>query len=108
MKTLAILFISVGLLAGCTSTPAEDFVQGSIRISPPIRTDPIRFAPLNDGGTQPGRFTDAKGRTFDFYIDHRLLTETPGAIYLIAYPGATNSVRVLDQKDFTKKIGALK
>jgi hypothetical protein len=39
---------------------------------------------LEDGGTQPGRFTDARGRTFDFYIDHRIGTTTPGAIYLNA------------------------
>jgi len=59
---------------------------------------------LEDGGTQPGRFTDARGRTFDFYIDHRIGTTTPGAIYLNAYPQKPKSVRVIDQTEFKQKL----
>ena len=117
MKTLVILFLSVGLLAGCASTRSKDFVQGSIRITPPIQTyyGNIRITSpmqpysypliIRDGGTFHGTIKDAKGRTFPYYIDHRMGTKTPGAIYLMAYPGDLKSVRILDEAEFRQKLG---
>ena len=104
-RTLVLL----GLVAGCAHTETKDFVQGSIRIiriTPPIHKDTTaQYVTLNDGGTQPGMFTDAKGRTFEFYIDHRIGTKTPGAIYVNAYPGEPGSVRIRDEAEFRKKLG---
>lgn len=62
---------------------------------------------INDGGTKWIKITDAEGKKFDVYIDHRIDTTTPGSIYLIDYPGKSNSVRVVDQRDFEQKIGPL-
>jgi hypothetical protein len=60
---------------------------------------------FNDGGTKCIKITDAEGQRFDVYIDHRIGTKTPGAIYLFDYPGKPGSVRVVDQQSFKKKIG---
>ncbi len=104
MKTILALTV-VTLFVGCAQTPTRDFVQGSIRITPPIKMDPVQYTIINDGGTAPGSFTDAKGRVFDFYVDHRIGTKTPGAIYLKAYPGERKSVRVKDEAEFKQKLG---
>ncbi len=97
------------LLAACAHTDNKDFVEGSIRmirITPPIQKDTtVQYVVFNDGGTQPGQFTDAKGRTFQYYIDHRIGTKTPGAIYLNAYPGDAGSVRIRNEAEFRKKLG---
>ena len=102
MKTILAL-IALALLVGCAHTPTSDFVQGSIRITPPIKKDQIQSAVIEDGGTAPGRLIDAKGRVFDYYIDHRIGTKTPGAIYLLAYPGE-GSVRVENETEFKQKL----
>lgn len=101
---LILSLIAVTLLASCANTPTKDFVQGSVRITPPIHMDPIPFTILEDGGTAPGRFTDAKGRIFDFYIDRRIGTKTRDAIYLNAYPGRPKSVRVKNEAEFKQKL----
>ncbi len=67
--------------------------------------DTVQYATLEDGGTQPGGFTDAAGRAFGFYIDHRIGTKTPGAIYLNAYPGERGSVRIRNEAEFKQKLG---
>ena len=104
--------MSVGIAAfciGCVHThPA--FVQGSIRIVPPVRQEEgenhtRRVDLFNDGGTKMFRITDAEGKKFDIYFDHRISTTTPGAVYLVDYPGRPTSVRVLDLQDFRRKIG---
>lgn len=99
----------VALLAGCARTDNKDFVQGSIRmirITPPIQKDTtVQYTILNDGGTQPGQFTDAKVRTFEYYIDNRLGTKTPGAICLNGYPGDPGSVRIRNEAEFRNKLG---
>ena len=108
------LFIATLLLCmSCVHTRAP-FVQDGIRIVPPVSeegSDPVSHTQtlslFNDGGTRWIKITDAKGKKFDVYIDHRIDSPTPGAIYLNAYPGKPDSVLVLDQKDFRKKIGAL-
>ena len=80
MKFRAILVIAA-LVSGCVHTPTSDFVQGSIRITPPIHEETnVDFAIIEDGGTVRGRFIDAKGRVFDYYIDHRIHTKTCGVI----------------------------
>jgi hypothetical protein len=100
MKTFSLLLVSVYLLAGCVSASNHDFVQGWIRITPPVQEDMTPRAPAADGGTMSGSFIDAKGRKFDYYIDHRLNTKTPGAIYLRDYPGRWRSVRVRNEAEF--------
>ena len=104
MKALALLLISVSLLAGCASVPNTDFVQGRVRITPPVHTEIAQFL-MADGGTWGGTITDAKGRKFPVFVDHRLETKTPGAIYLMAYPGRWRSVRVSDEAQFRQKLG---
>jgi hypothetical protein len=105
MKTFTLLLVSVCLVAGCVSASNHDFVQGWIRITPPVQFDMTPTAPAADGGTLSGSFVDAKGRKFDYYIDHRLDTKTPGAIYLRDYPGRWRSVRVKNEVEFRKILG---
>jgi hypothetical protein len=105
---------AIALLASCAHAPTNDFVQGSIRITPPIKMDRIfpgigidRIPPgiVEDGGTSRGSFTDAKGRVFDLYIDRRFRTKTPDAIYLNAFPGERKSIRVKNEAEFKQKLG---
>jgi hypothetical protein len=60
---------------------------------------------MADGGTMGGTNKDAKGKTIPFFIDQRLQTKTPGAIYLMAYPGRWGSVRVRNETEFRQKLG---
>jgi hypothetical protein len=105
MKRTVTLIVAV-FLSGCAHTPTSDFVQGRIRITPPIREETnVDYAIIEDGGTVPGRFFDAKGRVCDYYIDHRLHTTTRGAIYLNAYPSEPKSVRIKNEAEFKRKLG---
>lgn len=69
---------------------------------------------FNDGGTRWIKITDAEGKKFDVYLDRRLSPDGSGGfpstngIYLMAYPGHSNSVRVVNEQDFKKKIGDFK
>ena len=88
------------------------FVQNDIRIVPPViqegydkETKVSTLSMFNDGGTRWFKITDAEGNKFDVYVDHRIGSATTGAIYLVAYPDKPETVLVLDQKDFRKKIG---
>jgi len=69
---------------------------------------------FNDGGTKWIKITDAEGKKFDVYIDGRHFPDGTGGysstsgIYLMAYPGRSNSVRVVNEQDFKKKIGDFK
>lgn len=92
--------------------PAGPFVQNDIKIVPPVTRegyDPVaqtyKLNLINDGGTRWIKITDAEGKPFDIYIDHRIGSTTPGAIYLNASPGKTNSVRVLNEPEFRRKMG---
>ena len=110
MRALLVIgFIS--LCVGCAHTHGP-FVQAGIRIVPPVEQQhdqgDIVIHAFNDGGTKCITITDAAGQKFDVYIDHRLDTKTPGAIYLIDYPGKSDSVRIVDEQDFKKKIGDFK
>jgi hypothetical protein len=71
MKTFTLFLVSVCLVAGCVSASNHDFVQGWIRITPPVQVDMTPTLPAADGGTLRGSFVDAKGRKFDYYIDHQ-------------------------------------
>jgi hypothetical protein len=53
------------------------------------------------------RIKDAAGKCFDIYVDHRLDSRTPGAFYLRHYPGKPGSLRVINQRDFQRKIGVI-
>ena len=100
------LLVLIMVLAGCASQPQDspDFVQGKIRIVPPV-TRLLGAPAIGDGGTMvvPIRDTDGKERTL--FIDHRMESPTPGAIYLNAYPGEHGSVRVHDTAEFKRKVG---
>jgi hypothetical protein len=100
MKT-ATLIILAALSAGCSKTSTSDFVQDGIRIVLPIRNVSQRAA-FQDGGTIEFSLTDGAGKTVLFYVDHRLETKTPDAIYLVAYPDKAHSVRVTNEVEFRK------
>lgn len=116
MKTPPVI-LALTFCLGCAHTPTP-FVQNDIRIVPPvIRDDKDMLISYNDGGTLQFKITDAEGKKFDVYIDHRLVSDGAGGfaqgkgsgdIYLLAYPGNTNSVRVVNQREFKKKIGDFK
>ena len=97
------LLVFTLVFAGCASPP-QDFVQGRIRIVPPV-TRLLGSPAIGDGGTLQVVIRDAKGREFVFFIDHRIESPTPGAIYLNAYPTQRNSIRVRDVLDFKTKVG---
>jgi len=105
MTRLQVLTVSL-VIAGCTSAPLDghDFVQGRIRIVPPV-TRLLGSPAIEDGGTLQVPIRDAKGREFLLYIDHRIESPTPGAIYLNAYPTERHSIRVRDVQDFKRKVG---
>ena len=60
---------------------------------------------ISDGGTLQVHIIDAVGKEFIIFIDYRMESPTPGAIYLDAYPGERNSIRVLDEQGFKQKVG---
>ncbi|MCO5052298.1 MAG: hypothetical protein M9920_08345 [Verrucomicrobiae bacterium] len=106
MKSLFVLMLML-LLTGCLHLPSKnDFVQGWTRITPPIQMG-TAGGYLFDGGTRCGRFTDAKGRVIDFYIDDRIDTKTPGDIYLYHYPDQYfwSHVRIKNKAEFIRKLG---
>jgi hypothetical protein len=108
--------LAIGVLAlcvGCANTHGP-FVQDGIRIVSPVTQDghdqdtrAFTVSIFNDGGTRRIKITDAEGKKFDVYIDHRIDTKTPGAVYLIDYPGKPNSVRIVNQWEFKQKVGEL-
>ena len=104
MKTFIFTLLMLPLLAYGGDTNNQAFIQGSIKIVPPIRHAQIQ-AGLDDGGTIRATITDAHGKTFVIYIDHRAWTTNRGDVYLNAYPSESNSVHVTNQKEFRLKIG---
>ena len=105
MKRLELLAFGL-LLGGCTSAPPDrqEFVQGRIRIAPPVTRLPGPPA-CSDGGTMVVPIRDATGQELTLFIDHRMESPTPGAVYLNAYPGEPGSVRVNDTAEFKRKVG---
>jgi len=101
----------IAICVGCAHADGP-FVQGGIRIVPPVtregHDDIESLGIFNDGGTHLFKITDAEGNHFDIYIDHRIDSPTRGAIYLRAYPDKPQSVRVLNQREFERKIGVFK
>ena len=102
------------LLSGCLEPsgsrrteappPPGAFVQGRTVIVPPLKN--IEIGPgLDDGGTRVCHLTDARGTTIDFYIDHRVFSQTIGDIYLYAYPSDRKSMHVVNQSEFRTKMG---
>lgn len=99
------LVLAVALLTGCTQTHPNEFVQGNIRIVLPVEKVPDRVAGvLEDGGTIVHWIRDARGKEVEIYIDYRLGTKTPGAIYVGAYPGERDSVRITNQVEFRQRV----
>ena len=97
----ALLILLAAILAGCARTDSSAFIQGSIRIVPPVQQVGLGVN-MEDGGTTQYAIKDAAGKSFDVFIDYRLGTKTPGAIYLVAYPGEAHSVRVTNEIEFRK------
>ena len=87
-----------------SSASAGAFVQGDAVITPPLRHAEVQPG-LDDGGTIRATLTDARGKRFVIYIDHRVSTVTRGEVYLYAYPSEKGSVHVLNQREFRDKIG---
>jgi hypothetical protein len=103
MKVMQILIVAA-ICAGCAKA-SPDFVQGTIRIATPVVRQSGKGGGIHDGGTLWIPILDARGRAFDIYIDYRIGTQSPGAIYVNNYPGLSNSVRILDVSDFKRKVG---
>ena len=97
----ALLILLAAILAGCARTDSSAFIQGSIRIVSPVQQVGLG-AVMEDGGTTQYAIKDAAGKSFDVFTDYRLGTKTPGAIYLVAYPGKAQSVRVTNEVEFRK------
>jgi hypothetical protein len=104
MKIFIFTLLMLPLLAYGGETNNQAFIQGSLKIVAPIRHAQIGPG-LDDGGTIRATITDAHGKTFVIYIDHRLDTKTRGDVYLDAYPSEAKSVHVTNQKEFRQKIG---
>ncbi len=100
--------VFMALIAGCAPINRA-FVQDGIRIVPPVEREHVGglivINAFNDGGTKQVKITDVEGKTFDIYIDYRIGSKSPGAIYLNGYPGDSNTVRVVDQEAFKRKVG---
>jgi hypothetical protein len=101
---------NTGNASSSTATTSSDFVQEGILITPPVtrerdsHSQPVVWI-YHDGGTRRVPIRDAQRRSFDVFIDHKIGTTTPGAIYLNAYPAETNSVRVVHPNEFKQKVG---
>jgi len=116
MKKLIICLVCLAC-ASCVSGP-KAFIQGDIRIVPPIiqegynkDTGVYTITYFNDGGTKWIKLMDAKGKKFDIFIDHRISVTSsgefqtePGTIYLNAYPARSNAVLVVDQEGFKNNV----
>ena len=114
MKRLVILLACLSC-ASCATGP-KPFVQGNITVVPPVEqeTDTNGHFVLthwNDGGTVKIKMTDAAGQQLDVFFDHRITSTDsgkfktePGTIYLNAYPARSNSVLVVDQEGFKRKV----
>jgi hypothetical protein len=72
-------------------------------LSPPI--EKLDLGVLEDGGSMTGRIKDAKGRTFDVFIDYRLGTKAPGAVYLNGRPGSPKSVYITNGAAIKQMLG---
>ena len=111
---LGVLTLVFVIVFGCyvhhVNNEANFFVQGSIRIALPVtmpvdKSGAITQVGFNDGGTKMIKIFDAKGASFNVYIDHRInYQKNWGTIYLNDYPDSPHSVRIIDQTNFRKKI----
>jgi len=88
----------------------SQFIEGKIHITLPVKAQKTKDGAIaersfNDGGTRMFTIVDAKGKTTDVYIDHRIdKKDSWGTIYVNAYPDDPGSVRVKDQTLFRKEI----
>ena len=90
-------------LMGCASTQVRPFVQDNLVVTPPVAIGSPAFA--LDGGTAAFIITDATGKRFAAYIDHRCgEPQYDGQVWLNGYPGETNSIMITDRKGFIKRI----
>ncbi len=102
MRTAMALALFVAV-AGCARTDTKELVQGAITITPPLQRLDMRE--LEDGGSVDGTFRDAKGRTFHVFIDYRLGTKGPGAVYLNGRPDDPKSISFTNGADLKQMLG---
>ena len=89
MRT-AMALASFLAVAGCARTDTKELLEGAVTITPPLQR--LDMGALEDGGSVDGSFRDAKGRTFHIFIDYRLGTKAPGAVYLNGRPEDPKSI----------------
>src|ERR1043166_5857072 len=95
VKTLLVFTLFCIFCISCLHMPPA-YVQKGLVITPPItqavdRNGDIVERAFNDGGTKMVRVTDASGKTFDVYIDHRIGKENEwGTVYVNGDPGTSN------------------
>ena len=98
------------LSISCSGT-VDVFVQGDIRIALPVQLQTNAMRELKDGGTRVLPIIDATGRRYEVFFDRRFsqtpggdLVRAPGTIYLNGYPGKKESVLILNQNDFKRRV----
>ena len=100
-NAVALAFLLV--LAGCMRRQTKELVQGAITITPPLQR--LEMLVAEDGGSVEGHFKDAKGRMFQIFIDYRLGTKTPGAVYLGGEPGDPKAVFITNGAAIKQMLG---
>ena len=87
---------------------AAPFIQGNIYIVPPVTlkrgTKGVLVELHQDGGTKMVTIIDARGKSFDVCLYHRLGREKEWGFYLDGCPGTRGSIRVINEEDFKPKI----
>lgn len=108
MKILVLFLIFIAFTS--CSHLGTPFVERNIRIVPPVKQQfskngDIVMGLYSDGGTKKFVITDAEGKKFDVYIDHRINKKKEwGTFYLNGHPNSANSIRIIDQRGFKEKI----
>jgi hypothetical protein len=60
---------------------------------------------LEDGGSKEATVRDAKGRSFSVFIDYRLQTKSPGAVYLNGEPDRPGSLLITNGTALRQMLG---
>ena len=113
-SVICFLFTSSCSISKETHAVATSFIEGNIRIVPPVtvkrETKGFLIDLHNDGGTKMVTIIDAEGKSFDLYMYHRLGREKDWGFYLNGYPQYKGGIHVTNEADFERKIlrGVLK
>jgi hypothetical protein len=110
LSLICLVTVSCMLPKGVRPKVASPFIEGNIRIVPPVefaknKRGMVEAELHNDGGTKMMTIIDSTGKSFRVYIDHRLSKKKNwGTIYLNGYPDTPGSIRLKNQRDFKEKI----